>query len=68
MSERLIGADELRQKGITYTRQGRDRLIAAGKFPRPVKGTGKAHTWVEAEINAYIAARIAERDAVSEAA
>jgi prophage regulatory protein len=62
MAERLIDDSEIRRKGITYTRQHRDRLIDAGKFPKPVKGAGKANAWVESEIDDYIAARIRERN------
>lgn len=38
-------------------------LMAAGAFPRPVK-IGRASRFVVAEIDAFIASRIAERDAV----
>lgn len=38
------------------------RLVKAKKFPAPVSLPGKA-AWVEAEIDAWIAARIAERNA-----
>lgn len=34
---------------------------AAGTFPKPVK-VGKRSLWVESEIDAWIAGRIAERD------
>ena len=39
-----------------------DRLIAAGKFPRPVKLTGKAKGWLASEVDAWIASRAADRD------
>ncbi|MEW6703737.1 MAG: AlpA family phage regulatory protein [Pseudomonadota bacterium] len=40
------------------------RLIIQGKFPRPVPlGTGRAVAWVTSEVDAFINARIAERDA-----
>jgi prophage regulatory protein len=38
-------------------------LIAAGKFPRPVKLGKRASGWLESDIAAWQAARIAERDA-----
>ncbi len=66
--QRLIGEDELRKKGVKYSRSQRARLTRAGKFPKPVKGAAKANAWVEAEIDAFIAARIAERDQSTEAA
>jgi predicted DNA-binding transcriptional regulator AlpA len=65
--QRLIGEDELRKKGIKYSRSQRARLTREGKFPKPVRGAAKANAWVESEIDAYIAALIAERDS-SEAA
>jgi predicted DNA-binding transcriptional regulator AlpA len=36
-------------------------LVAANKFPKPVK-IGAASRWVTAEVDAWIEARIAERD------
>jgi prophage regulatory protein len=59
---RLIGEDELRKKGIKYSRSHRARLTRAGKFPKAVRGAAKANAWVESEIDAFVAARIAERD------
>jgi prophage regulatory protein len=38
--------------------------IAAGEFPRPVRLTGGAVAWVESEIAAWQAERIALRDVV----
>jgi len=37
--------------------------MTRGAFPRAVEITPKARAWVEAEVRAWIAARIAERDA-----
>ena len=41
-------------------------LIAAGKFPRPVK-VGRASRFLTTELDAWIAQRVAERDAVGTA-
>ena len=41
-------------------------LIKAGDFVRPLKA-GRASLWVESEVDAWIAARIGERDAATEA-
>lgn len=69
MSIRLIGAADLKTKGITYSRQHRHRLIKAGRFPKPVKGAGKSNAWIETEVDGWIACKISERDAgASEAA
>ena len=66
--QRLIGEEELRKKGIQYSRSQRARLTRVGKFPKPVKGVAKANAWVESEIDALIAARIAGRDQSTDAA
>jgi prophage regulatory protein len=39
------------------------RRIAAGDFPRPIKLGERASAWAEHEVTAWIAARIAARDA-----
>lgn len=61
---RLIPTSRLGvEKGITYSRAHLDRLIKAGKFPVPVKIGAGRNVFVEDEIDAYIEARINERDA-----
>lgn len=37
-------------------------LIAAGKFPKPIKLGVKSVGWIESEIDDWIAARAKERD------
>ena len=52
-------------KGIPYSRAHVDRLEKAGKFPKRVKlseGRYAAAGWLESEIDAWIAERVAERD------
>lgn len=39
------------------------RLIKEGNFPSPVKLGARASAWVGAEVDAWIASRIAMRDA-----
>lgn len=39
-----------------------DVLIKSGEFPRPVKLSKRAKAWLESEIVAWQAQRIAERD------
>lgn len=41
------------------------RRIEAGDFPKPIKLGARASAWVEHEVTAWIAARIAARDANS---
>lgn len=51
------------EKGIGYSRVHLARLVDAGKFPRPVAVGGNRIAWVEAEIDGWIEARMAEREA-----
>jgi prophage regulatory protein len=53
-------------KGISYSKTQLWRLEKGGKFPRRVPLSGNPngrHGWVDSEIDAWIQARIAERDA-----
>lgn len=50
---------------IAKTGLGRDSIYRGGHegwFPRPVKISERASGWIEAEIDAYLAGRIASRD------
>jgi prophage regulatory protein len=44
------------------------RKIAAGKFPKPIKIGANSNGWIEAEIDAWLHERIAERDVRRETA
>ena len=60
---KILGFDDLRGKGIPYTRQHIHRLIRKRKFPRPFKLVeGGNNSWTEAEIDQYLENRIAERE------
>lgn len=37
-------------------------LIEQGRFPKPVKLSGRINAWTDTDISEYIAARIAERE------
>lgn len=50
------------EKGIGYSRPHIYRLIKAGKFPRPVRLGENRIAFVEAEVDDWLAARLAERD------
>lgn len=54
-------AEVVERTGRTKSPLYRD--IAAGAFPAPVHIGPRAARWVESEVDAWIAARIAERDA-----
>jgi prophage regulatory protein len=60
---KILSFDDLRGKGIHYTRQHIHRLIRKEKFPRPFKLVeGGNNTWTEAEIDQYLKDRIAARE------
>jgi predicted DNA-binding transcriptional regulator AlpA len=58
---RLLTFRELRaEKGHPYSRRHTERLVAQGKFPRPIKlGDGRAGrtAWDETVYDGYIAAK-----------
>jgi prophage regulatory protein len=49
-------------KGIPFTRVHIDRLEKAGKFPKRVHLSEMTIAWIEAEIDAHLAAKVAERE------
>jgi prophage regulatory protein len=60
---RLIDKQGLKEKGILFSRQHLHRLIKQGKFPAPIKVGANTNAWPEHEIDQYIEACIAKRDA-----
>jgi prophage regulatory protein len=60
---KLLSTQDLSNKGINFSRQHRHRLIREGKFPAPVKIGDATNGFIEAEIDAWIEAKIAERNA-----
>jgi prophage regulatory protein len=61
---RLLSYEDLEAKGIRYSRVHIWRLVRAGKFPPPFKwseGDGVRNQWVEEEIDALMASRMASR-------
>jgi prophage regulatory protein len=68
MAVRLIPFDALRSKGITYSKPTLWRKEKAGTFPKRVAIGAGRYGYVETEIDAFIAALIAARDAGSVAA
>jgi prophage regulatory protein len=64
---RLITFGELRPaKGIPYCRDHLRRKWKAGEFPRPVPVSGRRVAWVEAEVDAWLADRLQQRDSAAE--
>lgn len=60
-AQKLIPFEALAAKGIHIGRCQIWRLEKAGKFPKRVPISAARHAWVEHEIDALIAARIAAR-------
>lgn len=59
---KILLQDDLKAKGIPQGPVQIWRLVRAGKFPKPVK-IGARNGWPEHEIDAWLAERIAVRDA-----
>ncbi|MCP1758205.1 helix-turn-helix transcriptional regulator [Bradyrhizobium elkanii] len=64
----LISYDRLKTKGISLSKVQLWKLEKRSAFPRRVRTSPGRYAWVEAEIDAYISAKIAERDAAMVAA
>ena len=60
---KMLSRRDLRDKGIPFTRQHIHRLIKQRKFPPPVKLGENTNAWPEDEIDEYLKACIARRDA-----
>jgi prophage regulatory protein len=61
---KLLAYDDLRPlKGVPYSKVQLWRKEKVGDFPKRVRLGGGRHGWVESEIDEWIAARIAARDA-----
>jgi prophage regulatory protein len=59
---KLLDFDGLKDKGIKFSDTHLRRLVRAGKFPKPMKLGARDH-WLEAEVDQYIADKLAQRDA-----
>ena len=60
---RILSLNDLRELGIYYSRVHIYRLVKAGKFPAPIKVGQNRIGWIESEIDEWLNAKIAERDA-----
>jgi prophage regulatory protein len=68
MSKVLIPYRDLKAKGVPYSKPHLWRLEKAGRFPKRVPIGPSRYGYVESEIDAYIDALIAARDATGDAA
>ena len=66
MSQVLIPYRDLKAKGVPYSKPHLWRLEKAGKFPKRVPIGPSRYGYVEREVDDYIAALIAARDAAGE--
>ena len=62
MAARLIPYENLRLKGISYSKLHLWRMEKAGKFPKRVPIGAGRYAYVESEIDDYIEQKIAARD------
>lgn len=62
MSKALLRFPDLKTKGIPWCRMHVDRLEKADKFPKRIRLGEATVAWLEEEIDAYVASRIAQRD------
>jgi prophage regulatory protein len=59
---RVLSYDDLKAKGIRFSRQWIIKLIAAGKFPQSISLGEQSVGFIESEIDGWINDRIQERD------
>jgi prophage regulatory protein len=64
----LLDYDGLRARGIPYSRVHVWRLEKTGEFPKRVAIGRARHAWLETEVDAWIKAKVAARDATQDAA
>ncbi len=62
---KILSRPDLKKKGIRWSRQHLQRLVTAGKFPKPVKLGPQTVGFLEHEIDAWIVERAKERDAAA---
>ena len=62
---RLLTFRQVRER-IVYSRQHWDRMIAEGRAPKPVRLGPHRVAWLEEEIDAWVAERVARRDCAPE--
>jgi predicted DNA-binding transcriptional regulator AlpA len=58
--DRLLTLNELPEKGIRFSISHLRNLMAAGKFPKPIKLSPRKSVWAESTIDSWIAGRIAK--------
>jgi prophage regulatory protein len=64
---RLLDYQALKERGIPWTRIHLARLEAAGKFPLHINVSDNSIAWFEDEVDDFLEAKAAERDAKARA-
>jgi len=60
---RLLTFPELNSnKGVFYCRVHIARLVASGKFPKPISLSDRRIAWIESEVDEWVAAHVQRRD------
>jgi hypothetical protein len=62
MANRLVTFKDLRPLGVFYTRDHLRYKEARGEFPRHVTLSTRRIAWVAAEVDEWLARKVAERD------
>jgi prophage regulatory protein len=60
-SRRLLSYDDLKARGVPFSRMHLRRLEAAGSFPRHLKIGAARIAWLADEVDAFIEAKAAAR-------
>lgn len=63
MSQTLLPYEALAKKGISFSKCHLWRLEKQNRFPKRVSISARRHGWFESEVDAWLSARGAERDA-----
>ena len=62
---KIIPYQQLRERGIAFSRVHLRRLIEAGIFPAPIRVSERRIAWIAAEVDAFLERRAAERSGTS---
>lgn len=66
---KLIDFKQLKpEKGLSYSRDHLRRKCKAGEFPKPISVSDRRIAWIEDEVDAWLADRIAMRNEQGDAA
>ena len=58
---KLLTFADLQERGVRFSRVHLWRLVNAGRFPAPIQVSARRKAWPEAEVDAWLRERMAER-------